>query len=105
MTRYLCDARVFDIGSFTDPEKTYRVVIPVDPAVAPTCTCSAFFYRTRGSDGGCKHIGDVVFNMEVAGDEPTAPVPGRVDIVDLLAETFASGYRAGARGLTNFKVG
>jgi hypothetical protein len=100
MSRYLCDARVFDIGSYTDPDKTYRVAIPTDPAVEPTCTCPNF--RFHGARGPCKHIMNIYDAL--ADDAFPELLRGRpeeerkpVDLVDLLAETFASGYQAGAK--------
>jgi hypothetical protein len=104
MSRYLCDARLFDIGSYTDPDKTYRVAIPTDPAVEPTCTCPNFRFR---GDGSCKHIMDIydaladdAFPELLRGRPEEEPEP--FCLVDLLAQTFAVGYQAGAKFGTKF---
>jgi len=98
MSRYLCDARLYDVGSFTDELTVYRVTIPVDPAIKPTCTCPAFIYKSSGrQDGTCKHIGEVAF-MEPTGVYAPDDEQGQgQDVVDLMAQAFDSGLALGMK--------
>jgi uncharacterized Zn finger protein len=105
MSRYLCDARLFDVGSFTDELKVYQVVIPTDPTVRSTCTCPASTYRP-GVD--CKHIREVTFTVEDDGypellriedaNKANLIEQAHPDIERMVVDAFAQGFKAGARG-------
>jgi hypothetical protein len=110
MSRYLCDARVFAVPSFTqggedrkgrgEDRKVYRVVLPTDPGVPSSCTCPANTFKP-GVD--CKHIRDIVFKFEDDGFPELLPAPApeqaHPDIERMVVDAFAQGFKAGARGL------
>jgi hypothetical protein len=115
MSRYLCDARVFAVPSFTqggedrkgrgEDRKVYRVVLPTDPGVPSSCTCPANTFKP-GVD--CKHIRDIVFTFEDDGFPELLPAPNEPQTyqpdMSALAEAFEAGFKAGARGFVRFNA-
>jgi hypothetical protein len=97
--RYLCDARLFDIGSFTDAGVTYRVSIPTDPAVPATCSCPQGTYVPWKD---CKHIREVRYGLEDDSfPELLEPGDDVSDVADLFetALTWVNGDVKRAAGL------
>ena len=90
-------AQLYDMGSFSDPTKQYRVVLPYDNSVEATCTCPAFFYRTsKASSEGCKHIDEARYQNTLVDndDAPAGFVPGVATDVNDLAVLMESSLQA-----------
>lgn len=75
------NARIFTVGSDTGTGE-YTVVKADDPAYS-SCTCSAFFYKTRNVvPGTCKHLDRLVA-------APTGFVAGKATDLDDIEDLFA----------------
>jgi hypothetical protein len=94
--RFLADAQLFEVGSFTRPEIVYDVVL-VKGGARDTCTCANF--RFHGDKGPCKHIMAVYDALaddafpELLKRGAGVPVDG-----SLVAEAFEAGFKMGQRG-------
>jgi uncharacterized Zn finger protein len=91
MSRFIGTAKVFDVGSFTDELKVYRVTI-MDNGLEGACDCPARVYNPMTE---CKHIRAVLADIADDGIPELLQGQERVDIVDIMADSFHDGFMSG----------